>query len=113
MSEIQELKDTIEKLNKENAVLKEQVSWWTVRSMMLYTRLSGTLALGAVLPSKERCNMEQEKNEKKDLPIRDKPTIGEIVRERQEEAIGFFWIMLFIIGFWTTFFILLDYFFGV
>jgi hypothetical protein len=67
MSEIQELKDTIEKLNKENAVLKEQVSWWTVRSMMLYTRLSGTLALGAVLPSKERCNMEQEKNEKKGL----------------------------------------------
>jgi hypothetical protein len=44
---------------------------------------------------------------------REKPTIGEIVRERQEEAVGFFWIMLFIIGFWTVFFILLDYFFGV
>ena len=57
--------------------------------------------------------MEQGKKEKEHRIPREKPTVGEIVRERQEEAVGFFWIMLFIIGFWTTFFILLDYFFGV
>jgi hypothetical protein len=58
-------------------------------------------------------NMEQGKKEKEHRIPREKPTIGEIVKEREEEAVGFFWIMLFIIGFWTTFFILLDYFFGV
>jgi hypothetical protein len=58
-------------------------------------------------------NMEQGKKEKEHRIPREKPTIGEIVREREEEAVGFFWIMLFIIGFWTIFFILLDYFFGV
>jgi len=54
MSEIQELKDIIEKLEKENVILREQVSWWTVRCMMLYNRLSGTLALGAMFPQKEK-----------------------------------------------------------
>jgi hypothetical protein len=50
---------------------------------------------------------------KPDLPTRDKPTIGEIERERERESVFFFFGILFNIGFWTIFFILLDYFFGV
>jgi hypothetical protein len=38
---------------------------------------------------------------------------GFMPREAEEENVFFFWFMLFIIGFWTVFFILLDYFFGV
>jgi len=38
---------------------------------------------------------------------------GFMPREAEEENVFFFNFMLFIIGFWTVFFILLDYFFGV
>lgn len=38
---------------------------------------------------------------------------GFMPREAEEENVFLFFGMLFIIGFWTVFFILLDYFFGV